>query len=98
MFGPVYAPLSKGGYARPRGIAALRAACRAVGTAAGAPMPVFALGGITAERARRLGGRGIAATGPAGIAVIGAVMGAESPGEAVTSLLAAIAGDLTARS
>jgi len=90
VFGPVYAPLSKTGYGRPRGFAALRAACHAA-----AGMPVFALGGITAERARRLAAprrRDARRAGGdvAGVAVIGAVFGADDPARAVKSLLAAL--------
>lgn len=81
VFGPVYQPFSKGGYGDPRGVAGLKAACRS------APIPVFALGGITPERVRE-----IAATGAAGVAVIGAVMGAEAPGLATKALLDALAG------
>ncbi len=80
VFGPVYAPLSKENYSAPQGIAALRAACDAAGC-----MPVFALGGITAERARE-----IAADGLAGIGVIGAVFGADDPALAVKALLKAL--------
>jgi thiamine monophosphate synthase len=75
-------------------MAALRAACHAavravdgpgaVTSAAAPPMPVYALGGITAGRVRELG------PDPAGVAVIGAVFGAESPGNAVRSLLEAL--------
>jgi len=100
VFGPVYAPLSKaGGYAPPRGIAALRTACHAAGPNAAGPnaagpsavagMPVFALGGITAARARALAA-GAAADGEvAGVGVIGAVFGADDPAHAVKSILAA---------
>jgi thiamine-phosphate pyrophosphorylase len=93
VFGPVYVPLSKARTGPARGIAALRAACHAavrptapgaVTSTAAAPMPVYALGGITAERVHELG------PDPAGVAVIGAVFGAESPGPAVRSLLEAL--------
>ncbi len=120
VFGPVYAPLSKTGYGRPRGIAALRAACHAAGPNAAGPnaagpnaagpnaagpsaaagMPVFALGGITAERAHMLvgprhrvaprAGGDRAGGNVAGVAVIGAVFGADDPARAVKSLLAAL--------
>jgi thiamine-phosphate pyrophosphorylase len=91
VYGPVYPPLSKDSYGPPRGPAALRAACRAAGG-----MPVLALGGITAERIRELGEAPAAGGRPAGVAVIGAVFGAESPPRALRSLLEALAGDLTA--
>ena len=95
VFGPVYAPLSKaGGYAPPRGIAALRAACHAAGPNAAGPsaaaaMPVFALGGITAARARALAAGAPAGGEVAGVGVIGAVFGADDPARAVKSILAA---------
>jgi thiamine monophosphate synthase len=82
----VYAPLSKATGMPPRGYAALGAARRAAGS-----MPVFALGGITAERVRELrAGRGYADL--SGAAVIGAVFGADSPHTVVRSLLDALAG------
>lgn len=55
--------------------------------AAAVPVPVVAIGGIDAVRARLLLG-----TGAAGIAVIGAVMGAPDPEGATRSLLAEVAG------
>ncbi len=98
VFGPVFTPLSKTGYGAPRGIAALRAACRAA-----AGTPVFALGGITAERAllladsrRRASRAGGDRAGSdadsvvAGVGVIGAVFGADDPAHAVKSLLGAL--------
>ena len=45
--------------------------------------PVVAIGGVTAERAEEIG----SGTGAAGVAVIGAVMGAEDAGDAVRALL-----------
>lgn len=50
---------------------------------AAVPIPVVAIGGITVDRARTLGGSGIA-----GVAVIGAVMTAENIETAVQKLLA----------
>ncbi len=79
VYGPVYAPLSKTGYGAPLGPKGLAEACRATN------LPVFALGGVTAERIGELRG-----SGAAGVAVIGAVFGADSPAEATRSLLAAI--------
>ena len=52
VFGPVWAPLSKPGYGPARGAEFLGAACRAA-----AGMPLYALGGITAERVEALGRR-----------------------------------------
>ena len=80
VYGPVFQPLSKpAAYGPARGGEELAAACRT------APIPLYALGGITAERVQQLGG-----TGLAGAAAIGAVLGAESPGEAARALLIAI--------
>jgi thiamine-phosphate pyrophosphorylase len=88
VFGPVYDPLSKGAYAPARGAEFLGAACRS-----GGGMPVFALGGITAQRVRELGGAAAcqASGHPAGVAVIGAVFGADDCGAAVRELLTAVA-------
>jgi thiamine-phosphate diphosphorylase len=52
-------------------------------------VPVVGIGGITVERAPE-----VAATGAAGIAVVGAVMGADDVGSAVGSLLGSMAGAL----
>jgi thiamine-phosphate pyrophosphorylase len=68
-FGPVYETSQKG---RPQGIDALRAACEA---AAG---PVFAIGGVTPERAREC-----LDAGAHGVAVVSAVMAASSARAAV---------------
>ncbi len=86
VYGPVYPPLSKGGYGRPRGTVGLCAACRAA-----AGMPVYALGGITAERVGELFG-----ARPAGVAAIGAVFGAGAPEQAAGAILDAIARQLSA--
>ncbi|HLW70797.1 MAG TPA: thiamine phosphate synthase [Candidatus Binataceae bacterium] len=86
VFGPVYSPLSKPAAGAGRGVAALFAAAHA-----GAPMPVYALGGITTERIDRWAG--VAAPGsdrPRGAAVIGAVFGAEDPATATIALLRAL--------
>ena len=89
VFGPVWPPLSKTGYGPARGTEELGAACR---TASG--MPVFALGGVTAERAAELSiGRAAAyarAGYAAGVAVIGAVFGADDPVAAALKLARAI--------
>jgi thiamine-phosphate pyrophosphorylase len=76
VFGPVFAPISKGSYATPCGPQGLASACNA------ASIPVFALGGITAARAAELGD-----TGAAGIAVIGTVIGANDPAQSILELL-----------
>jgi thiamine-phosphate pyrophosphorylase len=82
---PVFAPLSKRSAGLALGHEGLRAACAA---AAG---PVYALGGITAERVRD-----VRAAGAAGIAVIGAITDADDPSAAVRGLLAAWRGPSSA--
>jgi thiamine-phosphate pyrophosphorylase len=79
VFGPVFDPISKSAYGPAAGIEALRAACEA------SDIPVYALGGITAERIAE-----ISDTEIAGVAVIGAVLGSDSPGLATRALLQAI--------
>ena len=79
VFGPIFAPLSKGEYAPPVGVEALCAACRS------GAIPVYALGGITPQRVAALAG-----SGAAGVGVVGAIMGAASPEEAVVAMLRAL--------
>ena len=79
VFGPVFAPLSKGSYSPPYGSHGLVAACNATS------LPVFALGGITPAGVAELAG-----SGAAGVAVIGSVIGAENPALAAKSLLDAL--------
>ena len=76
-FSPVYAPLSKPRTVRPHGVEGLRRACEC---SAG---PVYALGGIDAERARQ-----VRQAGAAGVAVIGAILDAAEPDAATRALLA----------
>ncbi|WP_305045885.1 thiamine phosphate synthase [Geoalkalibacter sp.] len=73
-FGPVYATPSKAAYGPPQGLDALRAAGR------NAPLPVFALGGITAEQVPEL-----RAAGARGIALIRAILGADDARQAARS-------------
>ena len=79
VFGPVFAPISKGTYAAPCGPQGLASACSA------ASIPVFALGGITAARAAELGD-----TGAAGVAVIGAIIGTHDPAQSTLELMKAL--------
>jgi len=65
-FGPIFYTASKAAYGAPQGLDALQQACD------GAPLPVFALGGINAERLPQL-----AAAGCQHAAAIGAVLAAE---------------------
>ncbi len=76
---PVFASPGKPGYA-PLGLARFAALARE------SPVPVLALGGVTAANAARC-----VAAGAAGVAVMGAVMSARDPGAAVAALLAALA-------
>jgi thiamine-phosphate pyrophosphorylase len=63
FFGPVYETPSKIAYGPPLGISALREACRS------APLPVFAIGGITPQRAVEC-----IDAGASGVAAISAVL------------------------
>lgn len=74
--GTVYATTTKPDAGDVIGLEGLSRVARAV------TVPVVAIGGITVERAR-----GIARTGAAGVAVVGAVMSAPDPAEAVRELL-----------
>lgn len=66
VFGPVYPTPSKARYGPPTGLAGLRRAVAAARSVAGrAPMPVVALGGVTAERLAE-----VIAAGAAGVAGI----------------------------
>jgi len=81
VFGPVFDPISKPAAGPAWGSSGLTAACRA------GAIPVFALGGITPERARELLAN---PDPPAGIAAIGAIFTAESPAAATTAMLSAL--------
>ena len=74
---PVFASVSKPGYGPALGTEGLRA------LAAELPIPVIALGGVTEANASAC-----LEAGAAGVAVMGAVMGAEDPSAAVERLLA----------
>jgi thiamine-phosphate pyrophosphorylase len=73
-FGPVFETASKQEYGPPIGIDALAAAV-------GEGFPLYALGGITPERAAQ-----VRATGVRGLAAIGAALGAADPGAASAEL------------
>ena len=83
VFGPVYDPLSKSGYGPAHGPAELFRACRA------GDLPVYALGGITPERTRELFADP-ASQHLAGVATIGAILGSDSPADAMQSILSAL--------
>jgi thiamine-phosphate pyrophosphorylase len=78
--GTVYGTTTKAEAGAAIGLARLDEVARAVS------VPVVAIGGITPERAAE-----VAATGAAGVAVVGAVMSAADPGDAVRRLLAPFA-------
>lgn len=75
-FGPLFETPSKQHYGPPQGLAALRAAA-ALG------LPLFGLGGVTAQAATQ-----VRAAGAAGLATIGAWFDAADPAAAVRALLA----------
>jgi thiamine-phosphate pyrophosphorylase len=84
VFGPIFDPLSKPAAGPAWGASGLKAAC-----GAGA-IPVFALGGITPDRARELFTSSDTAARPAGVASIGAVFAADSPAIATSAMLSAM--------
>ena len=75
-FGPVYATPSKAKYGDPQGLEKLAAACL------DSSIPVFALGGITPERATE-----VQQAGAKGIALISAIMACPAPREAAEAFL-----------
>jgi thiamine-phosphate pyrophosphorylase len=76
VFGPVYDTPSKRAYGPAQGLARLEAVARAVG------VPVIAIGGITPERVHE-----VRAAGAAGVAVISAILEADSPADATARFL-----------
>jgi thiamine-phosphate pyrophosphorylase len=80
LFGPIFATPGKAAYGEPQGVAALRRVLEAV------RVPVWAIGGITAETAVELRGLPLA-----GVASIGAIATAPDPGESARAILAALA-------
>ena len=81
VFGPVYDTPSKRAYGPPQGVARLER------VAATVRLPVIAIGGINPERVRE-----VQQGGARGVAVISAILGAESPGDATRRFLEALAG------
>ncbi|WP_051325448.1 thiamine phosphate synthase [Glycomyces tenuis] len=77
--GPVWTTSTKTGLPRPIGLDGLAAVCEAV------DLPVIAIGGITAERAREC-----RAAGAHGVAVVGAIASADDPKRATAELLEAV--------
>jgi thiamine-phosphate pyrophosphorylase len=83
VFGPVYDPISKSPSGPAAGIETLRAVCEA------SDIPVYALGGVTADRIVEMADCEIA-----GVAAIGSVFGAASVADATRALLQSISDHL----
>jgi thiamine-phosphate pyrophosphorylase len=79
IFGPVYDTPSKRQYGPPQGLSALERVSSAV------RLPVLAVGGITPARVGE-----VQRAGAAGVAVIGAILSAERPADAVKAFLDAL--------
>ena len=79
VLGPIYATPSKAPYGPPLGVDVLRRA-RAV-----CPLPIFAIGGVSALRVPDVIG-----AGADGVAVISAVLAAPDPAAAASEILAAV--------
>jgi thiamine-phosphate pyrophosphorylase len=84
VFGPIFDPLSKPAAGPAWGASGLASACRA------GAIPVFALGGVTPERAYELFASSAPTARPAGVASIGAIFAAESPALATAAMLSAL--------
>jgi thiamine-phosphate pyrophosphorylase len=91
VFGPIFDPLSKPATRPAWGASGLKAAC-----GAGA-IPVFALGGITPDRARELFASPDQVARPAGVASIGAIFAADSPALATAAMLSVLDASSTRR-
>ena len=76
VFGPVYFTPSKADYGQPQGVARLRQAARH------SPVPVFAIGGIQADRIAA-----VRRAGAHGVALISALSAAAEPSRAAHELL-----------
>ncbi|GMV50127.1 thiamine phosphate synthase [Nitrospirales bacterium NOB] len=81
VLGPIYETPSKRAYGEPLGLPVLEAAARRL------QIPVFAIGGITAARARE-----VRHAGAMGVAVLSAILGAPDVEAATCELLAAVEG------
>ena len=80
VFGPIYDTPSKRGYGPPQGLDKLARVATAV------KIPVIAIGGITPERVRD-----VKRAGAGGVAVISAILMADSPADATGRFLEALA-------
>jgi thiamine-phosphate pyrophosphorylase len=79
VFGPIFDTPSKRRFGAPQGLAALRSVTGQV------RLPVVAIGGITPERVSD-----VLAAGATGVAVISAILSADSPGKVTREFLAAL--------
>ena len=79
VFGPVYDTPAKRAFGPPQGVERLAEAVRAVS------IPVFAIGGVTTARVPE-----VRAAGAAGVAVISAILSADSPALATRRFLEAL--------
>ena len=84
VFGPVYESISKPGYAPREGASNIGEVLRA------GALPIYAIGGITPERASELMRQGDSHARLAGVAAIGAILGAKSPADATRAMLTAL--------
>jgi len=75
-FSPIYPTPSKAVFGPPQGVAALAEACRS------AVIPVYALGGLSAERVTEC-----QQAGAFGVAVISAILASDQPDQAVRNIL-----------
>ncbi len=75
-FSPIYSTASKAEYGPPQGLQALCDLCHA------SPLPVYALGGITADQVGD-----VFVAGACGVAVISAILGAVDPRQATEQML-----------
>jgi thiamine-phosphate pyrophosphorylase len=76
LFGPVYFTASKAAYGAPQGLPALKTIVDNIS------LPIYAIGGIKSENIES-----VMKTGVRGVALISAIVGAESPREASEKLL-----------
>jgi thiamine-phosphate pyrophosphorylase len=76
LFGPVYFTVSKAAYGAPQGLAALKKIVDNIS------LPVYAIGGIKTEHVASIKNVGVR-----GVALISAIVSAESPKEAATEML-----------
>ncbi len=79
VFGPVYETASKREFGPPLGLSLLEQACRR------ATIPIVAIGGVTAARVRE-----VRCAGAFGVAVIGAIFGADDVAAATRGLIGAV--------